>query len=224
MATAKSLKTYYHRFLGLGWARVFLVLAVIFVLISLVGPMWALTYTRDSGDYDTATYGWTSWTTTTYQGGSWSQTSTQSYNARSFSQHAIANAVGASYLFLIVFLIVLIIVIAVFSLKWFQTVPGLGLLIVAIAVSAVALLALFDPIVTVPPAAASDLAGSGISGFWGSGTAPFFGAAISWGAAIGWWCLLIAVILGILGGAWPFLHRMRQPIPPPPPRQYQIEP
>ena len=223
-ATAvNTLRIYTKRFLGLGWARVFLVLAVVFTLIAIANPIWSSTIDRGGGDYSTATYGWTTITVVTYEGGVWSSTLIQSYGARNFNSDAIANAAGGSYLAAVVFLIVLVAAIALFSLDWIRRLPSLGLLILALIVVVFAFVALLYPLFTLPSAAASDLGQAAITGFWGS--TPALGGTLSWGAAFGWWSLLIGVILGILGSAWPFLHAMRTPVArvPPPPREWQIE-
>jgi hypothetical protein len=222
MPAVPSWRVWVRRFLGLGWARIFLVLGVVFVLLALASPLWYYTLTLSGGDYVTSTYGWTTRTNMTYESGAWSETLIQSYNARGFFQHAIANSVGTSYLFLVALIIVLIAAIALFSMEWIQRLPGLGLLIIALAIVAFALLALFYPIVTVPPTAASDLGVPAITGYWGSGAAE--GASASWGAALGWWFLLIGVVLGIVGGLWPYLQNLRAPmVREPPPREWQVE-
>ncbi len=218
MSAAKSLKTYYHRFLGLGWARVFLILGAIFIVLALLSPMWAYLTPGPGGSSFTFTFGWTTVTRMRYEGGAWAETLIQSYNAQGFDFHAIANSVSVSYVLLLVFLIVLIVVAALFSLQWVHRLPALGLLIIALIVVAIGLVALFYPVATVPAAAASDLGDTAITGYWGSAGVD------SWGAGLGWWFVLVGVILGGLGGAWPFLRGMRHPLPPPPPQQYQIEP
>ncbi len=218
MAAIQSWRVYYQRFLGLGWARVFLILGIVFVILALASPLWSDTDTEAPGDYITSTYGWTSVTGTVYHGGVWESTVIQSYNARTFGDHAIANSLGVSYVLLVVFLVVLFMVIAFFSLEWVHTLPSLGHLIVGLIVVVFALVALLYPVLTVPAAAAADLSNPAVTGYWGSA------GSLSWGAAAGWWFLLVGVILGILGGLWPFLKSMRQPmVRPPPPREWQVE-
>lgn len=218
MSAAKTVRTYVNRFLGLGWARVFLVVGILFVLLALASPLWSITDTGAPGDYTTTTYGWTSVTETTYHGGVWEATGILSYNARGFDAHATANALGTSYLVSIVLLIVLFVAVALFSLEFVHRLPSLGLLILALVVVVFAFVALLYPVLTVPSAAAADLGEPAITGYWGSS------GSLSWGAALGWWFLLIAVIFGILGGVWPFLKSMRQPmVRAPPPREWQVE-
>jgi len=218
MSAVKSVRTYVNRFLGLGWARVFLVLGIIFVILTLVSPLWAITDSGGPGEYDTTTYGWTSVTVTTYHGGVWESTATLSYNARGFDAHAIANALGTSYVLSIVLLIVFFAAVALYSIESVHRLPGLGLLILGLIVVVFAFVALLYPVLTVPSAAAADVGNGAITGYWGSA------GSLSWGAALGWWFLLIGVILGIVGGVWPFLKSMRQPmVRAPPPREWQVE-
>ena len=223
MSAAKMVRTYVGRFLGLGWARVFLVIGVVFTLLAMASPIWAMTVDHGGGDYTTSTFGWTTRTDTSYQAGVWSDTFIQSYNARGFPLNAIANSMGASYIVLLVFLFVLIAAIALYSIEWVHRLPALGLLIIALVIVVFAFVALLYPIFTVPGAAASDYAISAISGFWGSvGVSPT--TTRTWGAGLGWWFLLIALIFGIVGGVWPFLKTMRQPmVRAPPPREWQVE-
>ncbi len=218
MSAAKSLKTYYHKFLGLGWARVFLVIGVVFLLLTIVEPLWSITDGLVGGDYSTTTFGWTSWTATEYHSGVWSRTITESYTAPGSDLSALANAIGASYLLIVVFLIVLVAYFALFSSGFALHLHGLSLLIVGLIAVIIGLVALFYPVAAVAPAAATASDFAGVTGFWGaSGT-------VSWGAGLGWWLLLLGFVFGALGAIWPFLKTMRQPLPPPPPRQYQIEP
>lgn len=212
-----SARTYYHRFVGLGWSRVLLVLGVLFTLFSLASPVWFFT-DGSGGTYTTDSYSWTTWTSIEFQNGVWRRTTTASY--ATFGPISVfVNALSGSYLLQLVFLIVLIGAVALFSLKWIDHWPTIGLLIVGLIVVVVAFVALLYPVFTVPSAAATDLGEPSITSFWGSAAGP-----ISWGAGLGWWFLLIAVLLGIIGGVWPFLKSMRNPVPrPPPPREWQVE-
>ncbi len=222
---AQTVRKYTKRFLGLGWARVFLILGVVFTLIAIANPLWSTTIDRGGGNYTTSAYGWTTVTSMRYEGGVWAETTIQSYSAIGFTSNAVANALGGSYLAAVVFLIVSIVAIALFSLESIQRLPTLGLLIIGLVVVVFALVALLYPVLTVPSAAASDLGRSAITGYWGSTTTP--GVTFSWGAAAGWWVLLVGFIFGILGGIWPFPQALRSPmvrrIPPPPPREWQVE-
>lgn len=222
---AQTVRKYYKRFLGLGWARVFLILGVLLTLIAIANPLWSTTSDRGGGNSTTAAFGWTTVTSVTYEGGVWSRTVIESYSASGFTLNALANAMGGAYLAAVAFLIVLFIVIALFSLESIQRLPSLGLLIIGLVVVVFALVALLYPIFTVPTAAASGPGLGAISGYWGSTAAA--GGTLSWGAAAGWWVLLIGVILAIVGGIWPFLQALRSPmvrrVPPPPPREWQVE-
>lgn len=218
---AQTLQKYTKRFLGLGWARVLLVLGVLFTLIAIANPLWSTTE-GGGGDYTTSTYGWTTVTRVDYTNGVWMETTIQSYAARGFSDLAIASSLGGSYLAAVIFLIVLVVAVALFSLEFVHRLPSLGLLVIGLGVVVFAFVALLYPILTVPGAAAADLSRSAITGFWGTTSAPVF----SWGAALGWWSLLLGVILGVVGGIWPFLQALRNPmprVPPPPPREWQVE-
>ncbi|HYU05574.1 MAG TPA: hypothetical protein VEM77_00130, partial [Thermoplasmata archaeon] len=66
----------------------------------------------------------------------------------------------------------------------------------------------------IPGAATTDLVTFQVSGFWGStNTGP---TQVSWGAGLGWWLVLISVVLGIVGAALPYLKSIRAMVPPPP--------
>jgi len=222
MSAAKTVRTYVNRFLGLGWARVFLVVGVVFLLLAMASPLWYMTADDGGGDYTTTTFGWTTRTAVTYRGGVWSDTVIQSYTAPGFRLPALANAMGGSYLVLLVLLIVLIAATLLYSLKWIEQLPGLGLLIIGLVVVVFAFVALLYPVFTAPSAASLDTGNGAITGFWGSTAAG--GATLSWGAALGWWLLVIGVVFGVVGGVWPFLKSMRQPmVRAPPPREWQVE-
>ncbi len=217
MHAAQSARVYVKRFLGLGWARVFLVLGIVFTLLALASPLWFMT-DGTGGDYTTATFGWTSWTAMEYHSGVWSRTVVESYAAPGSPLTALASAASASYILVIVLLVVLIAAAALLS-SWFSLqLHGLSLLILGLVVVIFAFAALFYPVLTMPSAAATDLGEPAITGYWGAS------GVTSWGAAAGWWFLLIGVLFGIVGGIWPFLKSMRQPmVRAPPPREWQVE-
>lgn len=197
-------------------------LGILFCLIALATPLWSITVHGDVGEWDTGSYGWLGVTTDRYVRSAYDGSAYQPYSGPTFDQHVLASAVGTSYVLILVFLIVLVFVVALFSTGFAHTMPRLGLLIVAVLVLIFAFTALFYPILTVPNAAATDFRmGVLSSGFWGSASLP---EVVTWGAGLGWWLLLLGVILGGVGGALPFLQGMRQPLPPPPPRQWQVEP
>ena len=221
---AQTARKYYRRFLGLGWPRVFLILGVVFALLAIADPLWSTTFDRGNGSYVTTSYGWGTLTAVTYEGGAWSQTVIRSYTASNANTAALANALSSSYLAVVAFLIVLIVVIALFSLQWTRRMPPLTFLIIGLVLVVFALVSLLYPILTVPSAAASDLGQTAITSYWGSVGLGAFGT-LSWGSGLGWWFLLIAAVLGIVGGLWPFLQAMHAPASrvPPPPREWQVE-
>src|SRR6266571_5233493 len=105
-------------------------------------------------------------------------------------------------------------VFTVFSLKIGRTMPTLGLLLTSLLVVGVGLLAIFYPIFAIPGAATTDLGTFTVSGFWGNtNTGP---TQVSWGAGLGWWLVLISVVLGIVGASLPYLKSIRMMTPPPP--------
>ncbi len=219
MSAAKSVTMYYRRFLGLGWSRVLLVLGVLFTLFALASPIWSMT-DGTGGTYSTAAFGWTTVTVTIFHNGVWTETRIQSYSPNAFDAPALANAIGGAYLMEVILLIVLVVAIAVYSLKWVTQMREIGLLLIGLIIVIVGLVALLYAVFTVPSAAASDLGTPAITAFWGSA------APVSWGAGLGWWFLLVGVILGIVGAVWPFLQALGSPVarvPPPPPREWQIE-
>lgn len=219
MSAVKSVTMYYRRFLGLGWARVFLVLGVLFTVFAIASPIWSMT-DGTGGTYSTAAFGWSTVTETIFHNGVWTETRIQSYSPNGFDAPTLANAIGGSYLMELVLLIVFVIATALYSLRGVAQMREVGLLLIGLLVVIVGLVALLYAIFTVPSAAATDLGSPAITGFWGS--AP----PVSWGPGLGWWFLLIGVVFGIIGGTWPFLQALRHPgvrAPPPPPREWQVE-
>ncbi len=219
MAAQPTWRKYARRFWSLGYSRVFMILGVLFCLLALATPIWSYTHQEGGSTWHTSNYGWLGETTDQYTQSVYDGSTYRPYSGPTFNEAALASAVGTSFALVVVFIIVLIVVTALYSTAFATRLPHLGVLIIALVVVIMALVALLAPIIIVPNAAATDLGTTVFSsGFWGS-AAPF-----TWGAGLGWWLLLVGVILGALGGVMPFLHRMRQPLPPPPPRQYQIEP
>src|SRR5438445_547772 len=90
---------------------------------------------------------------------------------------------------------------------------ALGLAIVLVLVS----LALPYPIVAIPGAATEDVGAFTIGGFWGSASTSTPPTGWSWGPGLGWWILLLAVILGTAGAVFPYVKSVRAMIPSPPP-------
>ena len=114
-------------------------------------------------------------------------------------------------------LIVLAVVLALFSLEYGRAMPTLSLLILSLIVLGVALVALFFPIVAIPGAATTDVGTFTINGFWGSASTAGPPTGWSWGPGLGWWILLVAVVLGTVGAVLPYVKSIRAMIPSPPP-------
>src|SRR2546427_9889243 len=95
--------------------------------------------------------------------------------------------------------------------------PTLSLLILSLIVLGVALVALFFPIVAIPGAATTDVGTFTINGFWGSASTAGPPTGWSWGPGLGWWVLLVAVVLGTVGAVLPYVKSIRAMIPSPAP-------
>ncbi|HEY7589326.1 MAG TPA: hypothetical protein VIB49_11370 [Thermoplasmata archaeon] len=205
MHTEPSWRQWARRFWSLGYSRVFLILAVILALVALALPIWAITEgSQGGGDWSTTTYGWTSRTRDNYEAGTLKSTTIEYYGGPGFPVPALASGSSASYAIIAVYVMLLIGVFVLFSTEWARTMPPLFLIIISIVVVLVALLALFYPVATIPSAAATSTP-LPINGFWGSSTAP----ALAWGAGASWWLLLVAVVLGCFGAAFPYIKSIR---------------
>lgn len=215
MPVEPSWKKWARRVWSLGYSRLFMVLAILFGIVALATPMWALTEHGDPGEWHTSTYGWAGVSTDNYRNSAYDGSTYLPYSGPSFHDYVLSSAIGASFTLIVVYAVLLAIVAALFSTEWAKTMPRLGLLIVVVFVVLVALAALFYPLLTVPNAAATNLGFPAVSGgFWGSIATP---DVLNWGAGLAWWLLLIAVILGAVGVALPYLQSMRgTPYPPPP--------
>ena len=205
---------------SLGYSRLCMVLAIVVCVIALASPIWAVTTQESASRWDTSVFGLLGVSSDHYDQSVYDGSSYMPYSGPSFQDHLVASAVGASYALVVVYAVVLAIVVALFSMGRARTMPRLGLLLVTIFTVLVALAALFYPLLTVPGAAATDFSLASLgSGFWGSTAVP--GGTIVWGAGAGWWLLLLAVILGSVGAAFPYLQSMRGTPYPPPPQGWQ---
>lgn len=201
-------KEWAGRILQLGMSRLVLAIAVLFVVLAIASPMWSYAEDWGGGERDVADFTWTTRTVVSYEsGGQWGGTEIRPYTSRTFSEPNIAGAMGASYLAALVYLVVLVVVLFLFSMERTRTISPLFLLILSLVVVIVSLLALFYPILGVQSAAPTDLAALGINGFWGSRADA--GRIVAWGAGLGWWLLFVAVILGIVGVALPYVKSVR---------------
>ena len=68
------------------------------------------------------------------------------------------------------------------------------------------------PIVAIPGAATTDIGTFTVGGFWGSAE-PSPGVTWSWGPGLGWWLLLVGVVLGVGGAVLPYLKSLRAMVP-----------
>ena len=223
MPPAAPWRAWAARVIALKPPRLALGLAIVLVLVSLALPLWSLGRVAGS-EQDIGSFSWTAITTTTYISGVWDRTTILPYTSsqRPFPSpfpspafRAVGSALATAYLLNVVLLVVLAVVFGLFSIGYSRTMPTLSLLIVTMIVLGVALLALFYPIVAVPGAATTDVGTFTIDGFWGSDSAAS-GALWSWSPGLGWWVLLVAVILGTVGAVLPYVKSIRAMVPPAP--------
>jgi len=225
MPPAGPWRAWAARVIALKPPRLALGLAIVLVLVSLALPLWSLGRVAGS-EQDIGSFSWTAITTTTYISGVWDRTTILPYTSSQSpfpspfpppstpAFRAVGSALATAYLLNVVLLVVLAIVFGLFSIGYSRTMPTLSLLIVTMIVLGVALLALFYPIVAVPGAATTDVGTFTIDGFWGSDSAA--GALWSWSPGLGWWVLLVAVILGTVGAVLPYVKSIRAMVPPAP--------
>ncbi len=220
MTVDPSWKKWAHRVWSLGYSRLFMVLAVVLCLIALAAPLWAFTDQESTSHWDTSVFGLLGVSSDHYRQNVYDGSSYLPYSGPSFVDHLVSSAIGASYALIVVYAVVLAVIVALFSMERARTMPRMGLLLVSIFTVLVALAALFYPLLTVPGAAATDFNLPAVdSGFWG--TSAVTGTTLVWGAGAGWWLLLLAVIIGSLGAALPYLQSMRGTPYPPPPQGWQ---
>jgi hypothetical protein len=203
------------RVVGVGPSRLALAISVVLVLVSLALPVWSLSVPVPNG-HDISSYSWTTVTTDRYRGGAWDGTEILPYTSTQFTFRAVAAVAATGYILIVVLFIVLAVVLALFSTDYGQLLPTLTLLILSLVILGVALLALFFPLVAVPGAATTDVGTFTIGGFWGSASRGPAGE-YSWGPGLGWWILLVATVLGVLGAVLPYLKSVSAMMPPPPP-------
>lgn len=209
-------RTGINRVLSLGPSRIALGLAIVLVLVSLALPFWSLSQAIGT-DQSISSFSWTTFTTDRYRGGAWDGTEILPYTSTLSPYRAIASVLGTAYLLDLVLLVVLAVVLVLFSIEYGRAMPTLSLLILSLIVLGVALFALFYPIVAVPGAATQDVQIFTIGGFWGSASTAAPPTGWSWGPGLGWWVLLLAVILGTAGAVLPYVKSVRAMIPAPPP-------
>ena len=214
-------RTWIPRVLALGPSRLAIGLALVVVLVSLALPFWSLSRVAGT-DQDITSFSWTTATTDRYRGGAWDGTSILPYGSSQpvlagMTFRAVGSALGTAYLLDLVLFVVLAVALALFSMEYGRTMPTLSLLIVSLIVLGVSLIALFYPIVAIPGAATTDVGTFTISGFWGAQGTSGPAAVWSWGPGLGWWFLLLGVVLGTVGAVLPYVKSIRAMIPSPPP-------
>src|SRR5207247_15213 len=205
------LRAWVQRAARLGPARLALGFSILLSLLALALPVWSLgAFTGNTQDI--SAFSWTTMATDRFQSGVWTRTTTVPYSSSGFP--TIAAVLGLAYAIDAAFLLLAAVVFAMFSIKIGRTMSTLGLLVTSLLVVGVGLLAIFYPIVAIPGAATTDLGTFTVSGFWGiTNTGP---TQVSWGAGLGWWLVLVSVVLGIVGAALPYLKSIRAMVPPPP--------
>ncbi len=204
------IRAWVQRALHLGPSRLALGLALLLALIALAQPFWALNGVSGSVQ-QIRSFSWDRVTTDTYRTGAWDSTTIQPYSSTPFS--FLAGVLGTAYILDVVYIIVLSVVLALFSMDTTRTMPTLTLLVISLLVVGLALLALFYPVVAVPGAATTDVGIFTVNGFWGSAHTSAPPTDWSWGPGLGWWLLLGAVVLGIVGAALPYLKSVRSMTP-----------
>ena len=213
MIRATRLRTKLQLLLQVESSGFALALAILFVLLSLALPFWSFTQTEGSNKV-VGSFSWVSFSAETYVGGQWRITRTMPYSEVITLYPATAGVASTVYLLNVVYLVVLALVIALFRFEFSRKMPPVNLLILSLVVLGVALFALFYPVVAIPAAATTDVAQFTIPGFWGSAQ-PFPGVSWSWGPGLGWWSLLVSVILGVGGTVLPYLKSLRSMAPTP---------
>jgi len=206
MSPATSLRSKLQILVTVEPWRLALGLGILFVLVSLAHPFWSLSLLGGT-DRDIYSFAWTTFSTERYQGGAWSGTAVLPYTSASFPFPHVAGVAGNAYVLEGVFLLVLVAILGLFLLGYSHKLPTISLLIVSLIVLASALFALFYPVVAIPAAATTDLGTFTVGGFWGSASEG--SVEWSWGPGLGWWLLLVGVVLGLVGTVLPYLRSIR---------------
>jgi hypothetical protein len=206
-----------RRLLAIGWSRLGLGLGILFALASLVLPFWTLSE-RQGVTHEIHAFSWSTVATDQYDNAMWTGTTILPYGSSQVSYPTVAVLAGNAYLLESVYALILFTVLGLFQLGFSRTLPTLSLLVVSLLVLTGALFALFYPLVAIP-AATTDVQTFAIGGFWGSAVE---GSTLwTWGPGLGWWFLLVGVVLGTIGAVLPYLKSLGamaaptpSPIPP----------
>jgi hypothetical protein len=193
-------------FLAFGPSRLALLVGILFVLLSLFLPFWTLSEQTGTRQ-EIHSFSWNTFATDRFDDGSWSGTTILPYRSPGLVYPTVAVVAGNVYVLQVVYLLILLAILGMFQLGFSRSLPTLSLLFLSLIVLTGALFSLFYPLVGIPAAATTDARFFAVSGFWG--TALEGGTVWSWGAGLGWWTLLVGVILGILGGVLPYLKSLR---------------
>jgi hypothetical protein len=207
MSTATRLRTKLQILLQVESSGFLIGVAILFVLLSLALPFWALSRTTPPVQ-DISSFSWVTYTSDRYSGGSWALTAILPYSSPLFIYSSVAAVAGTTYLLTAVYLVLLVGVLALFRFEFSRKMPTVNLLILSLVVLGVALFALFYPIVAIPTAATTDLGTFTVGGFWGSDQLSA-AETWSWGPGLGWWMLLVGVVLGVGGAVLPYLKSLR---------------
>jgi hypothetical protein len=207
MGPSSAWRVRIRRVLALGPSRLGLGLGLLLVLLSLLLPFWTLSE-RAGSTHEVHTFYWTTFETDSFDDDVWSGTTTLPYRSPLSSYPAIATLAGNAYLIEAVYALILVAILGLFQVGFSRTLPPLSLLVVSLLVLTGGLFALFYPLVAIP-AATTDVQTFAVGGFWGN---VQVGSTVwSWGPGLGWWLLLVGVVLGILGAVLPYLKSLGIP-------------
>lgn len=204
MAALSAWRTKLRRVIAIGSSRLGLGLGLLFVLASLLLPFWTLSERQDSTQ-EIHAFSWTTVATDRYDNAMWSGTTILPYQSSQVSYPTVAALAGIAYLIMAVYALILIAILGLFQLGFSRSLPAVSLLIISLLVLTGALFALFYPLVAIP-AATTDVQTFAIGAFWGS--AREGGSLWTWGPGLGWWLLLVGVVLGTIGAVLPYLKSL----------------